>query len=266
MPDYIIGDVQGCYSSLKQLLNKIQFSIDKDRLFFLGDVVNRGDESLKTLSFIKDLGSNAEMVLGNHDFHLLVCALTKKRQTKNDTFSDILESKHKHELIDYLLAKPLMIDLNGSILVHAGVPPIWDKLTTSKQALKVQTALQSSNVSEFLYKTYNNKPETWSDDLKDLDDCIYTINALLRMRFCKQDGSLEFIHKGNHNLAPEGYKAWFFHEIRLTDGVDIFFGHWSRLDLVGLPHIYPMDRGCFWGQSLSAIRLEDKKIFSVSCG
>jgi bis(5'-nucleosyl)-tetraphosphatase (symmetrical) len=265
MPDYIIGDVQGCYESLIKLLSKIQFSKDKDRLFFLGDVVNRGADSLRTLRFIKSLDENAEMVLGNHDFHLMACALSSKKPNIKDTFSDILESKYKHELIDFLLSKPLIINHNEATLVHAGIPPNWDENLALSQSLKVQDNLQRSDVGGFIVEMYRNEPTTWKNNLNETDDCRYTINALLRMRFCKDDGSLEFEHKANYDKAPSNYKAWFLHNNRLLNRRDIFFGHWSTLRGVSVPHIYPLDHGCVWGENLRAIRLTDKKIFSIDC-
>jgi len=265
MSDYIIGDIQGCYIHLKELLNKIKFSTDKDRLFFLGDIVNRGTDSLMTLRYIKDLGSNAEMVLGNHDFHLITCALTSKSPSNKDTFGEILAARDRNELIDFLLQQPLVIDHKDAILVHAGIPPIWDKGMSIRQSMKVQERLQSSNLGEFLTLMYNDNPKTWSENLSDKDDSRYTINAFMRMRFCKQDGTLEFKHKGNYSSAPDGFKAWFLHRSRITNGDNIFFGHWSKLDGVKHPNVFPLDYGCVWGEKLSAIRLKDKALFSVRC-
>ena len=150
--DYAIGDVQGCFKSLKGLLNKINFNTDRDRLFFLGDVVNRGNNSLETLRFIQSNQDNMDMVLGNHDFHLLVCALTERKPNKNDTFLDILSANDKTVLLDYLLTRPLVIKHNKALFVHAGVPPQWSKSEVIKNAEAVHKNLQSKNVSGFLSK------------------------------------------------------------------------------------------------------------------
>ncbi len=265
MSDYLIGDVQGCFDSLQNLLKKIKFSADKDQLFFLGDVVNRGDKSLTTLRFIKNLDSNARMILGNHDFHLLACALTPIKQNPKDTFTDILNADDRDDLIEFLLQQPLAITHKDAILVHAGIPPNWDQDITLKQSSLVQKHLQGDRVGSFLLNMYDNKPNKYQDNLSELDACRYTINALMRMRFCKSDGELEFDHKVNYDQAPKGYKAWFLHPSRKLKNTDIFFGHWSDLANVKQAHIYPMDQGCIWGGSLSAIRLEDRKIFSVNC-
>ncbi len=265
MADYLIGDVQGCFDSLQTLLKKIKFSTDKDQLFFLGDVVNRGEQSLATLRFIQDLGENAKMLLGNHDFHLLACALSVRKSHSKDTFDDILSASDSQQLIDFLLQQPLVIQHKNSILVHAGIPPSWDEKTALRQSLEVQKHLQSDGVGDFINNMYDNHPYTWSKDLNTMDACRYTINACMRMRFCKADDTLEFEHKMNHNTAPEGFKAWFLHDNRVLKTTDILFGHWSTLTNVDQPHIYPMDKGCAWGGSLSAIRLKDKQVFSINC-
>lgn len=265
MSSYFIGDIQGCFDSLQALLKKAQFSTDKDQLFFLGDVVNRGDKSLETLRFIKDLDENANMLLGNHDFHLLSCVLGNKTPSNKDTFTDIINAKDCFELIDFLRQQPLVIEHQNALLVHAGVPPIWNKTTLLKQTAVVEKHLQSSQSGNFISAMYGNHPHTWTEDLGQMDRCRYAINACMRLRFCQADGRLEFEHKMNVDTAPENFKAWFLHKNRLLKNTDIFFGHWSTLADITQPHIYPLDKGCAWGGALSMIRFEDKTIFSVSC-
>ena len=269
MSDYLIGDVQGCFDALQKLLKKIKFSGDKDRLFFLGDVVNRGDKSLETLRFIKDLGDNAQMVLGNHDFHLLACAFSHKTANNKDTFTDVLNAKDALELVDFLTQQPLIIEHQDALLVHAGIPPLWDKATALKQSRVVEKHLKNTQVGHFIDTMYGDQPYTWTSDLSEIDACRYTINACMRLRFCQADGTLEFEGKMNYDTAPKGFKAWFLHENRALKNTDIFFGHWSTLSGFTEPHIYPMDHGCVWGAdlggALSAIRFEDKQVFSVSC-
>ncbi len=265
MADYLIGDVQGCFDQLQALLKKLKFSTDKDQLFFLGDVVNRGHQSLQTLRFVKDLQDNAQMVLGNHDFHLLNCALSGRKPSNKDTLCDILGAKDKTQLIDFLLQQPLVIEHKNAILVHAGIPPNWDKNTALQQSSLVQRHLQGDNVGAFISDMYNDNPRTWSEQLSQADSCRYSINACMRMRFCDSHGTLEFKHKMNIDQAPKGYKAWFMHEGRALKNTDIFFGHWSTLSNINKVHIYPMDHGCAWGGRLSAIRLKDKQVFSVNC-
>ncbi len=269
MSDYLIGDVQGCFDSLQKLLKKIKFSSDKDRLFFLGDVVNRGNKSLETLRFIKDLRANAKMVLGNHDFHLLACVLGSKTPNRKDTFEDVLNAKDKLELIDFLRQQPLIIAHQDALLVHAGIPPMWNKEIALKQSSIVEKHLKGAKVGDFIDVMYGDQPYTWTNTLSEVQACRYTINACMRLRFCKADGTLEFKGKMNHNTAPKGFKAWFLHKNRALKNTDIFFGHWSTLSNIKQAHIYPMDHGCVWGSDLtgmlSAIRFDDKQVFSISC-
>jgi bis(5'-nucleosyl)-tetraphosphatase (symmetrical) len=265
MADYLIGDVQGCFNSLNTLLRKINFRIDRDKLFFLGDVVNRGKQSLATLDFIQSSTDNTSMVLGNHDFHLLACALGVKNPTNKDTFTDVLSSKKRTQLIDFLLQQPLLIQHKGALLVHAGIPPQWGAKEALKQAKKVSQHLQSEQVSNFIQQMYHNEPSQWHLELSSIEKCRYSVNALMRMRFCNQDAQLEFTHKDNFSHPPQGYQAWFLQPNRILKEVDIFFGHWSTLKQVNCKHIYPLDTGCIWGGKLSALRLEDKKVFSIAC-
>jgi len=258
--NYIIGDVQGCYDTLQRLLKKINFSEDRDQLFFLGDVVNRGKKSLETLRFIYSLKENANMVLGNHDFHLLVCALTPKKPNLKDTFSDILNAPDKHILIDYLLSRPLILEHQDSLLVHAGIPPQWNISDALQNAELVHQQLQVNNPAKFLSKMYDNKPFYYSEKLNKEEKCRYTINALMRMRFCKSNGELEFDHKMNIDQNPIGFKAWFLHTDRILKDKDIFFGHWSTLKGFIIEHVYPMDYGCIWGEKLCAFRLADRSL------
>jgi len=260
--DYAIGDVQGCFDTLQQLLSKISFKTDKDRLFFLGDVVNRGNKSLETLRLIRSLKDNAQMVLGNHDFHLLVCALTSHRPNRKDTFNDILEAPDRNALLDYLLTRPLLIERNHALLVHAGIPPQWNKKTALKRAKQVEKNLQSNTAESFLASMYGNEPTSESSCVNEEEICRYTINALMRMRFCKANGELEFEHKMNADQAPKEYKAWFMHKSRVLNNEPVVFGHWSTLNNINIDYIYPMDHGCVWGETLSAINLDSYKITS----
>jgi len=260
--DYAIGDVQGCYKTLLALLRKINFNIDRDRLYFLGDVVNRGSNSLETLRFIYSNKDNMDLVLGNHDFHLLVCALTERKPNKKDTFQDILTSTDRAKLIDYLLQRPLAIDYKGSLFVHAGVPPQWDKSDVLLNSAIVENNLQSNQVVSFLSKMYGNSPNSWRDNLSNIEKSRYIINALMRIRFCKKNGELEFDHKLNIDKNPESYQAWFLHSERMMSSQKIFFGHWSTLKEIKIKNIYPLDHGCVWGGMLTAYDLTNREQIS----
>jgi bis(5'-nucleosyl)-tetraphosphatase (symmetrical) len=260
--DYVIGDVQGCFDTLNALLKKINFNEDRDRLYFLGDAVNRGNKSLETLRFIYSLKDNANMVLGNHDFHLLVCALTSRKPNKRDTFSDILNSRDKSSLLDYLLTRPLFIEYKDALFVHAGVPPQWNEFDIIENAELVQRNLHGNNPGEFLSKMYKNEPVLFKNELTKEEKCRYTINALMRMRFCKQNGELEFNHKLNINMNPTGFKAWFLHSNRALKDKEIFFGHWSNLKNIEVKNIFALDYGCAWGEYLMAYNLSNKTFTS----
>jgi len=265
MSDYIVGDVQGCVTSLKNLLTKINFSYDSDRLFFLGDVVNRGENNLETMKFILSHRDNFEMVLGNHDIHLIACHFDYKKIRKSDNFDDILDSNLREKIIEYLLNKPLALKLDNSILVHAGVPPIWSREDVLYYSDCIKSNMQSLNSQKFIDSIYSNKPNKFQDSLTMIEKLTYAINALTRMRFCSKHGKIDYKAKGNFNLNPKGYKAWFLHENEKLKNIDIFFGHWSTLKNFNQPKRYHLDTGCVWGNSLSAIRFEDKQIFSVDC-
>jgi len=265
MADYIVGDVQGCISSLKNLLKKINFSYDSDRLFLLGDVVNRGENNLETMKFILSNQDNFEMVLGNHDIHLIACHFDSKKIKKNDNLEDILDSNIRDKVIEYLLNRSLSLDLDGSILVHAGVPPIWSREDVLYYSEYIRSNMQSSNSKEFINSIYTNKPNKFEDSLTMIEKSTYAINALTRMRFCSKHGKIDYKAKGNFNHNPKGYKAWFLHKNKNLDNVDIFFGHWSTLKDFYKPKRYHLDTGCVWGHKLTAIRLKDKQVLSVAC-
>lgn len=266
---YAIGDIQGDLISLKKLLNHLKFNSNSDTLLFLGDVVNRGEQSLETLLFIKKLVDNhqAQMVLGNHDYHLLVCGYTDKKPNKKDTLDTILNHSKKAELLNFLRHQPVLIEWGDYLLSHAGIPPNWDKKIAKQQARLIEAQLQQpiKSLAEFLSNSYQNIAQ-FSDKNTSFENICYGINALMRMRFCTAYGQLEFAHKGNQNNPPKAYKAWFEHPSKISE--NIVFGHWSSLQAINQkqhPNIHPLDTGCIWGGKLSALCLENKEIFTVDC-
>lgn len=261
--DYAIGDVHGCFNTLKALLKKINFKKDRDRLFFLGDCINRGSQSLDTLRFIKNLQDNAQLIIGNHEYHFLSSTLTKNNKTNKDTFDDITNSKYKNELIDYLITRPFLIQRDNILMLHAGVPPQWTKEILIRKAKELEAKMQSKDVANFIYATYQDTPFKESLELNEIELLTYAINAITRIRFCKADGELEFKHKFKLKDAPDGFKAWFMQNDRKTKGLPIIFGHWSSLKNIQEKNIYPMDSGCVWGNELSAINLENYEISAV---
>ena len=249
---YAIGDIQGNLSAFRQLLQRLNFNPKQDYLYLLGDVVNRGNQSLETLLFIKELYDKdcADMVLGNHDFFLLMCAYTDIKPKKKDTITPILNSKHKTQLLDFLRTRPLLITHQNNILTHAGIPPQWDLTIAKQYAKEVERSLQRGikKLTPYLKSVYQNQT-TWQTGLSHTQQQCYTINALMRMRFCTTSGQLEFVYKNNQKTVPKGFNAWFNHPRESTE--NLIFGHWSSL----LPQneytypngIYPMDTGCTWG-------------------
>lgn len=256
MAIHAIGDVQGCYDDLRRLIKKLRFDPDKDELWFVGDLVNRGPKSLKTLRFIRDLGSAATVVLGNHDLHLLAAS---EDPTRIDaTMRKVLRAKGGDELLDWLRRRPLALyrpELN-TLLVHAGVYVSWDPLQTVKLAREVEKVLRGDDYAVFLAGMYGNKPNAWSPDLKGIDRLRFITNCLTRIRFCHRDGRLEFNQKGPPGSQPKRLVPWFDLPGRATESVRIVCGHWSSLGLLKRPDLLMIDTGCVWGRELTAARLD----------
>ncbi|HES76381.1 MAG TPA: symmetrical bis(5'-nucleosyl)-tetraphosphatase [bacterium] len=262
MATYVIGDLQGCLEPLKRLLEQIRFDPGHDTLWFVGDVVNRGPQSLQTLRFVRDLEHAAITVLGNHDLHLLAVALTGKKSKGKDTLSEILLAPDRDELLDWLRRRPLVHhDANlGALLVHAGIPPEWSIQDSLTRAHEVEDVLSSDAVSELLSIMYNDQPNQWRHDLSESERMIYSINAFTRMRYFKPDGRMEFKNKGTPNQAPANLIPW-FDMPRAPLGARVFFGHWSTLGAIRLPshqvEALAMDSGCLWGGRLTTVRADD---------
>ncbi len=266
MAIYAIGDIQGCYDQLRQLLDKLKFDPDKDTLWLTGDLVNRGPKSLKTLRYIKKLGSAAITVLGNHDLHLL-SVYNKHHSLKNSPdFTNILKASDSDELINWLRQQPLMHydqQLNAA-LVHAGLAPQWTLSQAQQCAHEIEVVLQRRDYSLFLPAMYGNTPNLWSNDLEGAERLRFIINAFTRMRFCDQDGKLTFTEKNNPNKAPAHLLPWFKVNKRKNSDVRIIFGHWSTLGYMHNNNLTALDTGCVWGGELTAIKVEDKNPLSVS--
>lgn len=267
MSTYAIGDIQGCYSSLQKLLNHIQFNPNEDSLWFTGDLVNRGAQSLETLRFVKNLGSKQHTVLGNHDLHLLAVAEGTRANSLDDTLTAILEAPDRDELLHWLSLQPLIHHdekLNFT-MVHAGLASSWDLATALQLSHEVESALSSEKKKDFLYHMYGNLPDLWVPELKGFDRLRCITNYFTRIRFCHPDGRLDLSNKGKietvNNLIP-----WFKVPHRVNKDLKIIFGHWAALcGITNTPGVFALDTGCVWGFNLTAMRLEDEKIFSVAC-
>ncbi|MBL1141404.1 MAG: symmetrical bis(5'-nucleosyl)-tetraphosphatase [Proteobacteria bacterium] len=270
MSTYAIGDLQGCYSELQDLLDKINFDETNDRLWFAGDLVNRGPESLKCLRFVKSLGENAKTVLGNHDLHILAIANNVRKPHRKDTVDEILNADDSKKLLKWLRKQPLLVNEPNLkyTMIHAGLPPQWTLEQAKDLAQETESLLQSKQFDDFIQNMYGDQPDTWSEKLKDNDRHRYIINALTRTRYCDQNGKLNIKETCAPGKQSESLIPWYALPDRKTKKDKLIFGHWSTV-LLGNEknfkqyNVYPLDTGCLWGGELTAMRLEDEKLFSV---
>jgi bis(5'-nucleosyl)-tetraphosphatase (symmetrical) len=260
MATYAIGDVQGCFDELQQLLAKVGFQ-KRDRAWFVGDLVNRGPKSLEVLRFVRDLGERAVVVLGNHDLHLIAQHEGFERPHRGDTFRDVLDAADGRELVAWLRSCPMMHAEGAYAMVHAGLLPQWSIEKAVSLAEEVSAALAAPAYREFLANMYGSKPERWDDSLAGWGRLRVIVNAMTRMRFCDREGRMDLQGKGTE--PRKGYLRWY--ETRPHEERTIVFGHWSQLGLVLERRILGLDSGCVWGGALSALRLEDRALHEVRC-
>ncbi len=265
MTIYAIGDVQGCKQRTSELLERIYSATRNPKLIFLGDLVNRGPQSLAALRQIRALGESANVVLGNHDLHLLAAAHGIRKPHAADTLNEILDAPDRDELLDWLRRRPLALFEDGHLFVHAGVLPQWTATRTLELAHEVESVLRGPDWIGFLREMYGNEPAKWDDNLKGNDRLRCIVNALTRIRFCSLDGTMEFMSKEGMPTAAPGYFPWFDIPGRKTAEVTVVCGHWSTLGLVMRPDLLCLDTGCVWGGKLTAVRIEDRAVFQVDC-
>lgn len=263
MAHYAIGDVQGCHAELCELLALIGFSPREDRLWLVGDLVNRGPDSAGVLREVMALGEAARTVLGNHDFHLLTVACGHRRAHRSDTLDGILRAPDRDRLVDWLMARPLVVREDRRLLVHAGLVPGWTAATAQMLGGEVAAKLASADAARFLSVLYGDQPDQWRDDLDQDDRLRYIVNVCTRLRFCTADGRLELREKRGRAHEPAGFRAWFAHENRRSADHLVVCGHWSTLDLALEPNLLMLDSGCLWGGTLTAYRLDDARLFQV---
>ena len=264
---YAIGDIQGCYDELQQLLEKLQFDARVDQLWLVGDLVNRGPKSLEVLRFIKSLGDCAVTVLGNHDLHLLAISAGIDRVKDDDTFGPIQSAPDRDELLDWLRHRPLLHHdaARGYAMLHAGLPPQWDLAQAQRCASEVEEILRRKNHKEFFQHMYGNEPSVWRDDLSGWARLRFIVNCFTRLRYV--DGAGRIIHKekGAPNTRSH-LTPWFLAPGRKSSATKIIFGHWSTLGLVLDHNVYALDTGCVWGGELTALRLDvDRTPINVDC-
>ncbi|PUA20532.1 symmetrical bis(5'-nucleosyl)-tetraphosphatase [Glaciimonas sp. PCH181] len=262
---YAIGDLQGCYQSLVGLLARIDDATPNARLIFVGDLVNRGPDSLATLRLIRSLGDRAQSVLGNHDLHLFAAAHGIRKLHRQDTLAQVLDAPDREELLEWLRHRPLALFENDHLLLHAGVLPQWSANQTLSLAREVEAILQGPNWVGFLREMYGNEPTRWDDALQGNARLRCIVNALTRLRFCTEDGTMEFAAKESTGASLPGYLPWFDAPSRKTADVTVVFGHWSTLGLTLRPNLIGLDTGCVWGGKLTAVRLRDRALLQVSC-
>lgn len=265
MATYAIGDVQGCHAELMQLMGAICFDPSVDRIWLVGDLVNRGQDSLEVLRLVKSLGDSAITVLGNHDLHLLAVATGAAELHRSDTLDEILAAPDREELLHWLRNQRLLHAEGNHVLVHAGLLPDWTVKKAMKLAREVETVLRGDDYATFLARMYGNNPHGWDDSLTGQKRLRVITNALTRMRICTDSGEMEFKFKGEVENIPAGYRPWFDVPKRTSREATVIFGHWSALGLMIREDAIALDTGCLWGGPMSAIRLEDRRLFQVEC-
>jgi len=269
MAVYAIGDVQGCYDLLQRLLEKIAFDPTQDTLWLVGDLVNRGPQSLEVLRLACSLGERAVAVLGNHDLTLLAVAEGLRPHKRKDTLQALLRAPDSAELLHWLRQCPLLQHdpKLGFTMVHAGLAPGWDLATAQACAGEVEAVLRGPDYRDFLAVMFGNEPRYWRDDLQGSERLRFIVNSFTRMRFCDPVGGLDFVHKGPPGSQPADLMPWFAVPGRRSVDLRIVFGHWAALGFYRQPGIYALDSGCAWGNRLTALRLEpDPVAFQIDCG
>lgn len=265
MATYAIGDVQGCFKTLCALLERIEFRHDSDQLWFVGDLVNRGPDSLACLRFVRALNDRAVAVLGNHDLHLLAVSEGVGKPGRLDTLAPILDAPDRVELLDWLRGRPMMHSAGEFVMVHAGLLPQWDVALANHLAREVEFALRGSGYRALLANMYGNTPDAWREDLPEMDRHRITINAMTRMRTLTDGKFIDVSFKGKLADLPDGLAPWFEHCHPTFLKKTVVAGHWSALGLHVTPRFFGIDTGCVWGNQLTAIRLEDRKVYQQPC-
>lgn len=267
MSDYAIGDLQGCYEPMQRLLELINFDEKVDRLWLVGDLVNRGPDSLAILRFIRALPIAPRITLGNHDLHLLGSLFGGRPwQGNDDTIQEVMKAVDGEELGHWLRKQSILYyspEFNV-VMCHAGIAPLWDLPQAQRLAQELEQVLSGNRYVEFLTHMYGNKPDIWSDELTGLERLRVITNYFTRMRFCDAQGRLDLSYKGTIDKVPPDLYPWYQVPMRKEIEVDIIFGHWAALmGACPNPKIHAIDTGCLWGGPLTALRLQDKQRFSV---
>jgi len=265
--DYLVGDLQGCCDAFDRLLARIGFSPSRDHVFVLGDLVNRGPQSLATLQRLRGLGGAATCLLGNQDLHLLAVAHGVRPAHRSDTLGEILASPERDAWVEWIRQRRMAVQTNGWLLVHAGVVPQWDLPQTLALAAEFEGQLRGDALVPFLHAMYGDEPARWSESLTGLARMRFVADVLTRIRFVGHDGTLDLVTKEGGDAAPPGLVPWFDAPGRRTAGVPIAFGHWSTFGLIDRPDLLAIDTGCVWGGSLTGVRVDGgrRAVVQVRC-
>lgn len=249
------------------MLQKVDFSPSRDHLYVLGDLVNRGPDSLGVLQRLRELGSSATCLLGNHDLHLLAVAHGVHAPRRGDTFDALLSAPDRNDWVNWLAQQRMADWAHGWLMVHAGVVPQWDAAQTISLAGEVEAVLRSPDRGEFFQQLFGNEPKRWHDGLEGMDRLRCVVNSLTRLRFCSADGTMEFNGKSGIDKAPEGFMPWFEVPGRRTADTPVAFGHWSTLGLVSTDKLLSLDTGCVWGGQLTAARIDGatREVIQIDC-
>ncbi len=265
MSTYVIGDVQGCNAELGELLALIRFNADSDHVYFVGDLVNRGPDSVGVLRRVKALAGQgaAESVLGNHDFFLIMAMEGFSKLHPGDTLDQVLQQPDARALVDWLRHRPLLLELPSHLIVHAGLLPAWTVADARTLAHEIEPELRGPDYRAFLQHLFSNEPKSWHDNLTGLARQRAVVNAFARLRFCTAFSEIEFREKRDASFAPPGFAPWFALPGRRSAATHVIAGHWSSEGLRLTPTVSMLDSGCLWGGALTALRLEDHAVFQV---
>jgi bis(5'-nucleosyl)-tetraphosphatase (symmetrical) len=267
MAIYALGDVQGCYAALTCVLRKVGFDAGRDQLWFAGDAVNRGPESLEVLRFVRSLGPSARLVLGNHELHLLAVAAGVRRLRSSDTLGALLAAPERAELLEWLSQQPLLhVDpALGYCMAHAGIPPHWELAQAIAYAREAQSWLGPDRIAA-VAGACAAEPDELTEQLSPALRARVIVSYFTRMRVCTAEGRLDYSFKGVAADCPPGFAPWFAHPGRKTRAQRLIFGHWAALDgKADAANVFALDTGCAWGRSLTSMRLGDEQRFSCAC-
>ncbi len=265
MSTYVVGDIQGCDDELGELLALIRFDPTLDYIYFVGDLVNRGPKSVDVLRRVKALSDKgcADSVLGNHDFFLIMALEGFSELHDGDTLDHVLRDPDARELVDWLRQRPLLIEIDDTVIVHAGLLPAWTPADARMLAREIERQLRGTDYRRFLQTLFGNEPRCWHDSLTGVARHRATVNAFARLRFCTPFSEIEFKEKRDASFAPLGFSPWFRLPGRRSADAHVMSGHWSSEGLRLLPTVSLLDSGCLWGGALTAVRLHDRAVFQV---